>query len=92
MAHAFSEIAACAAANLAIGTLNGEVAINQISATSRIRVPEGVAFTAIAKGVGTSITYEKDGKRAEDFSVPDAGNVIELNGIKSELVICTVHK
>lgn len=73
-------------------TLNGEVAINQISATSRIRIPEGVAFTAIAKGVGTSITYEKDGKRAEDFSVPDAGNVIELNGIKSELVICTVHK
>lgn len=70
-------------------SLNGEVAINQVSATSKIRVPEGVTFTAIAKGVGTSISYEKDGKRTEDFSVAGAENVIELNGIKSELVICT---
>lgn len=70
-------------------SLNGEVAINQVSATSKIRVPKGVTFTAIAKGVGTSISYEKDGKRTEDFSAAGAENVIELNGIKSELVICT---
>lgn len=70
-------------------SLNGEVAINQVSATSKIRVPEGVTFTAIAKGIGTSISYEKDGKQTEDFSVAGAENVIELNGIKSELVICT---
>lgn len=69
-------------------SLNGEVAINQVSATSKIRVPEGVAFTAIANGIGTSISYEKDGKRTEAFSVPDAENIIELNGIKSELAIC----
>ncbi len=70
-------------------TLHGEVAINQISATSKIHVPEGVAFTAIAKGIGTSISYEKDGKQTENFSKPDAENVIELNGIRSELVIST---
>lgn len=69
-------------------SLNGEVAINQVSATSKIHVPEGVNFTAIAKGIGTSISYEKDGKRTETFSVPDAENIIELNGIKSELAIC----
>lgn len=70
-------------------TLHGEVAINQISATSKIHVPEGVAFTAIAKGIATSISYEKDGKQTENFSKPDAENVIELNGIRSELVIST---
>lgn len=70
-------------------SLNGEVAVNQISATSKIQVPEGVAFVAIAKGIGTSISYEKDGKQTEAFSVPDAENIIELNGMKSELVICT---
>lgn len=70
-------------------SLNGEVAINQVSATSKICVPQGVAFTAIAKGVGTSISYEKDGKQTEDFSVQEAENLIELNGIKSELIICT---
>lgn len=68
-------------------TLNGAVEINQISATSRICVPEGAEFTAIAKGIGTSISYERDGKTAQDFSTPDAENVIELNGMKSELVI-----
>lgn len=70
-------------------SLNGEVAINQVSATSKIHVPENVAFTVIAKGIGTSISYEKDGKKTEPFSVPEAENIIELNGIKSELVICT---
>lgn len=70
-------------------SLNGEVAINQVSATSKIRVPKDAAFTAVAKGIGTSISYEKDGKQTEPFSVPEAENIIELNGIKSELVICT---
>ncbi|MCI8597417.1 MAG: helix-turn-helix transcriptional regulator [Lachnospiraceae bacterium] len=71
-------------------TLSGEVAINQISATSKIHIPEGVAFTALAKGIRTSISYEKNGKQTDAFSVPDADNIIELNGVKSELVICTL--
>ena len=70
-------------------SLNGEVAINQVSATSKIHVPKDAAFTAVAKGIGTSISYEKDGKQTKPFSVPEAENIIELNGIKSELVICT---
>lgn len=69
-------------------SLNGEIAINQVSATSRIRIPEGTAFTAVTRGIGTSISYEKDGKPAERFDRPDAENIIELNGLKSELVIC----
>ncbi len=72
-------------------TLKGEIAINQVSATSKLHLPAGAAFTAVAKGLGTSITYEKDGKPAEDLSVQGAGNLIELNGIKSELVICICH-
>lgn len=70
-------------------SLKGEVAINQVSATSRIRIPEDAVFTAVAKGIGTSISYEKDGRQTERFDTPDAENIIELNGIKSELVICT---
>lgn len=57
-------------------TINGEVAINQVSATSKIYVPESAAFTAIAKGIGTSISYERDGKQTEPFSVSDAENKI----------------
>lgn len=68
--------------------LNGEIDINQISATSRICIPAGTSFTAVTKGIGTSISYEKNGKCAERFDVPDADNIIELNGMRSELVIC----
>ena len=69
-------------------SLNGEVDINQVSSTSKIYIPEGSIFTAVTKGIGTSISYEKNGQQAERFDIPDAENVIELNGIKSELVIC----
>ncbi|MCM1039342.1 MAG: helix-turn-helix domain-containing protein [Ruminococcus sp.] len=69
-------------------TLSGAVEINQISATSRISVPEDTVFTTRVKGIGTSISFEKEGKRVEPFAVADSENVIELNGLKSELVIC----
>jgi transcriptional regulator with XRE-family HTH domain len=70
-------------------TLNGAVEINQLSATSRICVPEGVTFAAVRKGIATSISYERNGEPSEDFSTAKADNMIELNGIKSELVIYT---
>ena len=75
--------------NILCRSLNGAVEINQISATSRICMPEGVPFAAITKGIGTSIFYEKNGKRTKAFCTSDADNVIELNGMKSELVIYT---
>ena len=74
--------------NIVCNTLSGSVEVNQISATSRICVPENAEFAAVKKGIGTSISYEMDGKKAEDFSAADSENVIELNGMKSELVIC----
>ena len=70
-------------------SLNGEVDINQVSATSKIYIPKDTVSTAVTKGIGTSISYEKDGRQTERFDTPDAENIIELNGIKSELVIST---
>ena len=70
-------------------SLNGEVAINQVSATSKIYIPEDTVFTAVTKGIGTSISYENGGRQTERFDTPDAENIIELNCIKSELVFCT---
>lgn len=73
-------------------SLNGEIAINQVSATSKIHVPDGTAFTVVTKGMGTSISYERDGKPAERFDTPGADNMIELNGMKSELIICAARE
>lgn len=72
-------------------TLNGDVSLNQLSALSRIYIPEDAGFTAVTKGIGTSVSYEKDGKACEPFGAPDSENIIELNGIKSALVICSSH-
>lgn len=60
-----------------------------MSATSKICVPKGVTFAVHKKGIGTSISYEKDGKLIDAFDVADSDNMIEINGIKSELIICT---
>lgn len=75
--------------------LSGRLDINQISSTSRLAVPAGMAFAAVARGVANSIHYEREGKPAQDFSLQGeegaaCGNVIELNGLKSELVINAV--
>ena len=75
--------------DIVCNSLNGSVEINQISATSRICVPENTEFTAVKKGIVTTISYEKGGKKADYFSIDGAENVIELNGMKSELVIYT---
>ena len=75
--------------NIICNSLNGSVEINQISATSRICLPEKTAFAAEARGIKTSISYEKNGQKTVCFADEDADNRIELNGIKSELVIYT---
>ena len=73
-------------------SLNGDLSINQISATSRICIPENSIFTAVSKGIGTHIYFEKDGQNTERFDSSDSDNLIELNGINSELVVYTVKE
>ena len=65
----------------------GAVDINQISATSKIYIPDDYVFRAVKKGIATSISFEKQGKPVSDYSQEDADNYIELNGMKSELII-----
>ena len=75
--------------NVVCHSLKGEIAINQVSSTSKISIPAETVFTAVTKGIGTSISFEKNGKPVEAFDSPNADNIIELNGMKSELIIST---
>lgn len=68
-------------------SLDGAVELNQRSATSRIAVPRGAAFSTRVRGLGNSVSYQRGGKPCEDFSTPGAEAVVELNGMKSELLI-----
>ena len=65
----------------------GALEINQLSATSRLTIPADYRFRSTKKGIATHIYYERQGKKVDDFSDAKADNYIELNGIKSELVI-----
>ena len=65
----------------------GALEINQLSATSKLTIPAGYKFRSAKKGIATNIYYEKQGKKVDDFSDNEADNYIELNGMKSELVI-----
>lgn len=73
--------------DIRVGDFAGSLEINQISSTSRLTVPENYAFKSVVKGLSNSISYELNGRPAEDFSDPGSENVIELNGLRSELVI-----
>jgi len=46
-----------------------------------------INLEVLKKGIATNIYYEKHGKKSDDFSDAEADNYIELNGMKSELVI-----
>lgn len=65
----------------------GAISINQFSSTSKIIVPENFDFRALKRGFANKISYESaDG--SADFSNENAEeNIIELNGMKSELII-----
>ena len=65
----------------------GTLEMNQLSATSRLTIPSEYRFRSAKKGIATHIYYEKQGKKVDDFSDAEADNYIELNGMKSELVI-----
>lgn len=73
--------------NIDCRAINGSLEINQLSATSKITVPKELSFKVVKKGIATTVTYEKDGEEVEDFSDASAENIIEFNGVKSELVI-----
>ena len=73
--------------NIVCKTLNGNLKINQLFATSKLSVVEGMSFFDKKRGIGNSLLYEKDGKYVESFGDEDSENIIELNGMKSELII-----
>ena len=67
--------------------LNGSFELNQISATSEISVPKNFRFRTVVKGIAASVSYQENNQVTEDFSDEEAENIIELNGLKSELII-----
>ena len=61
--------------------LEGRLDINSVNATSTLFIPQDTLFKTISRGIGTSIQCE--GVKSQE----EADHIIELNGIKSELII-----
>lgn len=74
--------------------LDGRLDVNQLSATSKLHLPEGTPFESVVHGIGNHILYERAGAPCDDFSLHGdeaaaCNTVIELNGMRSELTIST---
>lgn len=63
-------------------SFSGEVSLNQVGAVSSLHFPSGKAVATRTKGIRTRIICEHP-----ELISPDATDIIELNGIKSELTI-----
>ena len=63
-------------------SFSGEVSLNQIGAVSTIHVPSGKVIATRTRGIRTRILCEHP-----DLINPDAADLIELNGAKSELTL-----
>ena len=77
--------------NIEINSFCGSVEVNQIKATSRMTINKAQDFKAVTKGIATSILFEgKEEGESDKSSVSSdtSENIIELNGLKSELIIC----
>lgn len=76
-------------------SINGRLDINQISATSKLHISDNIKFATITRGLANRIIFEKDGNTVDDFSAKDeerenCESIIELNGMKSELIISRI--
>lgn len=70
-------------------TLDGRLDVNQLSSTSRLTLPAGLSFAAITRGMANRILWERDGRPAQGPGQAslEGDNIIELNGMRSELII-----
>jgi transcriptional regulator with XRE-family HTH domain len=68
-------------------SLQGAFELNQVSSTSKIKVPSDYDFNVNIGGIKTSISYQQNGMEVQDFSTSESQNTIGFNGINSELII-----
>lgn len=66
---------------------NGKIDVNQIKSSSTINIFDEKNIYARTRGIRNKILFYKNGKETESFSDKNSSNQIELNGIKSELII-----
>ena len=63
-------------------SFTGEISLNQIGAVSTMYVPSGKSVATKTRGIRTRIICDR-----KDLISPESKDIIELNGIKSELTL-----
>ncbi|MGM9946923.1 helix-turn-helix domain-containing protein [Floccifex sp.] len=70
-------------------SFKGDLSFNQLSSTSKLYIPENLKFSTHTKGIGNHILFENN---ALQQNLENCETVIELNGLKSELMICSLKE
>ena len=68
--------------SIKVDSFSGQVSLNQVGAVSTLHVPSGKPVATRTRGIRTRILCEHP-----EQITPDAPDLIELNGIKSELTL-----
>lgn len=63
-------------------SFSGEISLNQIGAVSTMHIPSGTQVATRTRGIRTRIICDR-----QELISPDSKDLIELNGIKSELTL-----
>ena len=74
-------------ARVELSGFSGKLDINQHGGVSRLIIPAGFVFELKKKGIDTNVFFKEDGQSADRFDVKGSKNIIEFNGIRSELSI-----
>lgn len=80
--HAHVEVNCNLDMEIDCASIDGRVDVNQLSSTSRITVPKDVPIAVLTHGLRTR-TIVGAGVRQDE----DSPNIVELNGVASELII-----
>lgn len=77
-----------------LSRFSGKLDINQHGGISRLIIPDDFLFEVKKKGLATKVFFKEDGKSIDRFDAVGSDNIIEFNGIRSELLIekCELHR
>ena len=74
-------------ARIELSGFSGKLDINQHGGVSRLIIPADFSFELKKKGLATKVFFKENGNPVDRFDIKESENIIEFNGIRSELLV-----
>ena len=74
-------------ARIELSGFSGKLDINQHGGVSRLIIPADFSFELKKKGLAAKVSFKENGSPIDRFNIKESENIIEFNGIRSELLV-----